>query len=41
MADEKKKIDEIAYEEYAPASGKKRYKSYKKGFARKYTGYRK
>ena len=40
MTVDKKKIEEIAYEiEFG--TGKKRYKGYKKGFTRKYTGYKK
>jgi len=38
--DTKKKIEDIAYEvEYS--GKKKKYKGYKKGFTRKYTGYKK
>ncbi len=38
--DTKKKIDEIAYEvEYI--GKKKKYKGYKRGFTRRYTGYKK
>ena len=38
--DAKKKIEDIAYDvEYT--GKKKKYKGYKKGFTRKYTGYKK
>ncbi len=38
--DTRKKIEDIAYEvEYS--GKKKKYKGYKKGFTRKYTGYKK
>lgn len=38
--DVKKKIEDIAYE-VGYSTGKKKYKGYKKGFTRKYTGYKK
>lgn len=43
MADakQKKKFEEIAYEIEPEANGKKKYKSYKKGFTRKYRKYAK
>ena len=37
----KKKIEEIAYDIDTEGSGKKKYKGYKKGFTRKYTGFKK
>ena len=41
MDNAKKKIEEIAYEIESEGKGKKKYKGYKKGFTRKYTGYKK
>ena len=40
MPVDKKKLEKIAYELEYP-TGKKKYKGYKRGFTRRYTGYKK